>query len=171
MTAFLHSFWIFVQIGFASKWNLMSSFGKVSQPICTDCFKASLRYCSKSEIYGTWFPVFSYSRPLFCQIDVFLGLVACGHVQEFNDIFLETENVGQTISDPGQKLIVYTLPSMWQYPFFQNDIKWLYFVITVKTRNSVFCCIVLPIGIAYCPLLFRCGITAPCFSGVDGIPL
>ena len=33
------------------------------------------------------------------------------------------ENVGQTISDPGQKLIVYTLPSIWQYPFFQNDIK------------------------------------------------
>ena len=26
----------------------------------------------------------------------------------------------------------------------------------------------LPIGIAYWPLLFRCGITAPCYSGVDG---
>ena len=33
------------------------------------------------------------------------------------------ENVGQTISDPGQKLIVYTLPSIWQFPFSQNDIK------------------------------------------------
>jgi len=27
---------------------------------------------------------------------------------------LKSENVGQTISDPGQKLIVYTLPSIWQ---------------------------------------------------------
>ena len=27
--------------------------------------------------------------------------------------------------------------------------------------------IVLPIGIAYWPLLFRCGITAPCYSGVE----
>ena len=27
---------------------------------------------------------------------------------------LESGNVGQTISDPGRKLIVYTLPSIWQ---------------------------------------------------------
>ena len=38
-------------------------------------------------------------------------------------VISETEHVGQTICDPGQKLIVYTLPSIWQYPFFQNGIK------------------------------------------------
>ncbi len=57
------------------------------------------------------------------QINVFLGPVTRGHVREFTELFIKSENVGQTISDPGQKLIVYTLPSIWQYPFFQNDIK------------------------------------------------
>ena len=55
--------------------------------------------------------------------NVFWGPMTRGHVQEFTDLFLKLQNVGQTISDPGQKLIVYTLPSIWQYPFFQNDIK------------------------------------------------
>ena len=32
----LQCFWFFPQIGFASQKNLMSSFGKVSQPFCTD---------------------------------------------------------------------------------------------------------------------------------------
>ena len=45
---------------------------------------------------------------------------ACPRIYRF---ILKSENVGQTISDPGQKLIVYTLPSIWQYPFFQNAIK------------------------------------------------
>ena len=62
----------------------------------------------------------------------------------FSRILLETENGGQTISDPGQKLIVYTLPSIWQYPFFQNA-----FEIHVICQNwqiqkvDVFC-VVLP---------------------------
>ena len=45
---------------------------------------------------------------------------ACPRIYRF---ILKSENVGQTISDPGQKLIVYTLPSIWQYPLFRNDIK------------------------------------------------
>ena len=36
---------------------------------------------------------------------------ACPRIYRF---ILKTENVGQTISDPGQKLIVYTLQSIWQ---------------------------------------------------------
>ena len=47
-------------------------------------------------------------------------MLACPIIHEF---VYHIENVGQTISDPGQKLIVYTLPSIWQYPFFQNDIN------------------------------------------------
>ena len=77
------------------------------------------------------------------------------------------ENVGQTISDPGQKLIVYSLPSIWQYPFFQNDMKIPVFCQNRGIKKIVFVFIVLPIGIAYWPLLFRCGITAPCYSGVE----
>ena len=45
---------------------------------------------------------------------------ACPRIYRF---IFKSENVGQTISDPGQKVIVYTLRSIWQYPFFQNDIK------------------------------------------------
>ena len=78
--------------------------------------------------------------------------LACPRIYRF---ILKTENVGQTISDPGQKLIVYTLPSIWQYPFFQNDIKkYRYFVKTDTHKKSDLFCIVLPIGIAYWPLLF-----------------
>ena len=32
------------------------------------------------------------------------------------------DDVTSFISDPSRKLIVYTLPSIWLYPFFQNDI-------------------------------------------------
>ena len=36
MTAFLQCFWMFTQIGFALFWNLVSSFGKVYDPSCTE---------------------------------------------------------------------------------------------------------------------------------------
>ena len=56
---------------------------------------------------------------------------------------LKSENLGQTISDPGQKLIAYTLPSIWYDPlFFKNNIK-----ISVNRQNqqNQNLCIVLPI--------------------------
>ncbi len=67
--------------------------------------------------------------------------LACPRIYRF---ILKTENVGQTISDPRQKLIVYTLPSIWYYPFFQNDVT-----ISVHRQNQHFqsFCIVLPIGL------------------------
>ena len=77
---------------------------------------------------------------------------ACPRVYRF---IFKSENVGQTLSDPGQKLIVYTLPSIWQYPFFQNDIKIPVFCQNRHPQQIGFFCIVLPIGIAYWPLLFR----------------
>ena len=49
---------------------------------------------------------------------------ACPRIYRF---ILKSENVGQTISDPLYKLIVYTLPSIWQYPFSQNGINTLVF--------------------------------------------
>ena len=45
---------------------------------------------------------------------------ACPRIYRF---ISKSENVGQTISDPGQKSIAYTLPSIWHYPFFQNSIQ------------------------------------------------
>ena len=102
MTTFLQCFWISFQIGFASKWNLVSSFGKVSQPICTVFLWASLRCFSKSEIYGTWFAEFSYFRPLFCQMNMFLGLVTCGHVQEFTEIFWKLKMLNELSLIPDQ---------------------------------------------------------------------
>ena len=67
---------------------------------------------------------------------------ACPRVYRF---ILETENVGETIFDPGQKLIVYTLPSIWQYPFFQNDITIPVFCQNRLIKKIGFVCIVLPI--------------------------
>jgi len=45
---------------------------------------------------------------------------ACPRIYRF---ILKTENVGQTISDPLYKLIVYTLPSIWQQPFSINNLE------------------------------------------------
>ena len=73
MTACLQCFWIFSQIGFASQWNLMSSFGKVSQPFCTDLLWASLWYFHFSK-FGTRFPDSSYSRPTNTCVWQFKGL-------------------------------------------------------------------------------------------------
>ena len=87
MTSFLHCFRNFTQIGFASKWNHTSPFGKVSQPICTEFRCASFLFFSKSEIYGASFSDFSYLRPSYCQINVFLGLVEIGHVSSFTVLF------------------------------------------------------------------------------------
>ena len=67
---------------------------------------------------------------------------ACPRIYRF---ILKSESVGQTISDPGQKLIVYTLPSIWQYPFFQNDIKIPVFCQNRLIQEMAFFCIVLPI--------------------------
>ena len=78
-----------------------------------------MRCFSKSEIFGTRLPDCSYSDPIKCVFgpsDVWV----CPRIYRF---ILKSVNAGQTISDPPQKLIVYTLPSIWQYTFFQNDIK------------------------------------------------
>ena len=78
------------------------------------------------------------------------GPVTRGHVQEFTDLS-KTENVGQTISDPGQMLILYTLPSIWPYPFFQVDLQ----IMVFRQNRSIpktgfvfvlYCLLVLPVG-------------------------
>ena len=51
MTAFLQCFWILSQIGFASIRNLMSSFGKASQPFCTEIPWTFFRHFSLFSIW------------------------------------------------------------------------------------------------------------------------
>ena len=119
MTAFLQYFWIFFQIGFASKWNPMSSFGKVSQPFCTELVWASLWYFSNFSKFGTRFPDFPYSRPKKCVFGPG-NVLACPIFYRF---VYQSANVPQTLSDPPQKLIVHTFPSIWQWPFFINILK------------------------------------------------
>ena len=118
MTAFLQCFWMFSQIGAASKWNHASSFGKVSQPLCTVCLWACLSffYLRYTEPDFQILHIPDPTKCVFGPGDVW----ACPIIYW---IVLRSENVGQTISDPGHKLIVYTLPSIWQYPFFQKDKK------------------------------------------------
>ena len=91
-------------------------------------------------------------------------MLACPIIHGF---VYHIENVGQTISDPGQKLIVYTLPSIWQYPFFQNGIKILVFCQTRHPQKVGFC--------LYCIAYWYC-LLAPvipvwnnsaCYSGVE----
>ena len=96
---------------------------------------------------------------------------ACPRIYRF---ILKSENVGQTtsISDPGRKLIVYTLPSIWQYPFFQNDIKIPVFCQNRHPQKIGFClyciaywyCLLAPVIPVWnnSTVLFRCAITAPC---------
>ena len=76
-------------------------------------------------------------------------------------IIFKSENVEQTISDPGQKLIVYTLPWIWQYPLFQNGYKYRYFIKTGKSKKIVLLlyCIVYP---------FRLETLVPIVCGIIG---
>ena len=62
MTAFLQCFWISTQIGFALFRNLVSSFGKVYDPFCTEISWANLEYFSKDSTSGIQFSDFSDSR-------------------------------------------------------------------------------------------------------------
>ena len=145
MTACVQCFWFFSQIGFASNRNLMSSFGKVSQPFCTDFVWASLWYFSNFSKFGTRFPYFSYSRPkkfVFGPGDV----LACPRIHRF---VYQSANVPQTLSDPPQKLIVHTFPSIWQSPFFINIFKQIEISSKGVSGKSDFVLIELPIGIAY----------------------
>ena len=67
---------------------------------------------------------FPYCRPSHCQINVFVGLVEIGDdwgCFKIHGFVYQIEKVDQFISDPRRKLIVYTLPSIWYYPFFKND--------------------------------------------------
>ena len=130
---------------------------------------------SKSEIYGTRFPDFHIPDPNKCVFgpgDAW----ACPRIYRF---ISKPENVGQTISDPRQKLIVYTLPSIWQYPFFQNDIK-----IPVFCQNRhpqqigffLYCiaywyCLLAPVipVLNNSTVLFRCGFTRA-YSSRVGLP-
>ena len=97
MTAFLPYFWILSQIGFASIWNLMSSFGKVSQPFCTEFVWASLRFFSNCEISGAQTSDFSDFRASYCQQIVFEKVT----VLRLCTFCHQMKNVGQTIFGAG----------------------------------------------------------------------
>ena len=61
MTAFVQCFWVLSQIGFASIRNLTSSFGKASQPFCTEMSWANLRHFSKFS-KSTIFNYFQHNK-------------------------------------------------------------------------------------------------------------
>ena len=70
---------------------------------------------------------------------------------------VKTKNVGQTISDPGQKLIVYMFPSIWYMLLFKNNYKQIKMIVKGVSGKSVFFLIELPIEL---PI-------GPCYSGVE----
>ena len=59
---------------------------------------------------GTRFPDFSYSRPKKC-VSGPGDVLACPRIYRF---VYQSANAPQTLSDPPQKLIVHTFPSIWQ---------------------------------------------------------
>ena len=63
MTAFLQCFWILPQIGFASFGNLMSSFGKAYDPLCTEVSGATLIYLQNSQKLESGFHIFQIPDP------------------------------------------------------------------------------------------------------------
>ena len=158
---------MFFRIGFASKWNLMSSFGKVSQPICTEFLWASLSFV---------FLNLRYMEPDFQMLHI---SDPCFVIQMR---FWAWWRVGMS-----ENLPIYS--EIWQcwtnYLWSRTKVDRIYLAVNmavslflkcyknigilskqIPTQNRIFVCIVLPIGITYWPLLFRCGITAPC-SGVE----
>ena len=74
--------------------------------------------------------------------------LACPRIYRF---VYQIEN-DKTIYELLYKLIVYTLPSIWHYPFFHkcNKNTGMYKK-QAQPKHVFFCCIVLPIGIAYWP--------------------
>ena len=144
MTAFLQCFWIFPQIGFASIRNLMSSFGKAYDPLCTEISWAHLRYFSNKSKCGTWFPDFSDSRPKKIVLgpgDVF----ACFVCPTFYRFVYRMEHVPQTLSDTLYKCFLWTFPSIRHQPFFLNDFKRIEIFVKGVSGKSGFCLIELPI--------------------------
>ena len=123
MTACLQCFWMFPQIGFASNRNLVSSFGKTSQPFCTDILWAKLRYFLKLSKFGTWFPDFSDFRPNKMCVGAQWRFLLVFYVQYFTDLF--------TILKMFHKLSL-MLHKSWSYipsrqygtsPFFKTSLK------------------------------------------------
>ena len=100
----------------------MSSFGKVSQPFCTDIPCANLGYFSKISKFETWFPDFSDYKSNKCVLgpgDVFACFL-CPRIYRF---VYHIENVPQTLSDTLYKFFLCMFPSIWHYPFFKNHLK------------------------------------------------
>ena len=129
MTACVQCFWCFPQISFASNRTLMNSFEKVSQPLCTELLWASLTFFQNLKYMEPDFKICHFPdtyRCVFGPGDAW----ACPRIYRF---ISKSENVGQTIPDPGQKLIVYTLPSIWQYPLFP---KWYNISVFCQNRQN-----------------------------------
>ena len=78
--------------------------------------------------------------------------LACPRIHGF---VYKIENVDSFSSDPVQKLIVYTLPSIWYYPFFQNDID----MVNRQNQENQNLCIELPIELLIELPIAPCGIT------------
>ena len=108
MIAFVQCFRIVSQIGVASIRNLMSSFGKASEPFCTDFRKHLFDIFKLLENWNQVF-IFSYPRPAKCVFGPG-DVLACPIIYGF---VYQSANVPQILSDPPQKLIVHTFPSIW----------------------------------------------------------
>ena len=159
MTACLHSVWIVSQIGFASSRNLMSSFGKASQPFCTDFVWASSWYFSNFSKNGTWFSYFSDYKPKkigfrawgrFCMFFMSNILPICLPYGKCSTNYLwSSTKVDRTY-----------LPVNMALALFHKHLKKSRNIFERGIGKTVFFLIELPIGIAYWPLLFPCGRTA-----------
>ena len=81
------------------------------------------------------FPELSYSRPNKCVFGPG-DVLACPRIYRF---VYQSANVPQTLTDPPQKLIVHTFPSIWQQPFFINIFKKIRKLSKVVSVKSDFC--------------------------------
>ena len=109
MTAFVTVFLNFLQNRFCFKPEPHELIWKSVTAILHRIFVSIFMVFSNFSKHGTRFPDFSYYRPKKCVFGPG-DVLACPIIYRF---VYQSANVPLTISDPPQKLIVHTFPSIW----------------------------------------------------------
>ena len=129
----------------------------------TIAYIAALRTLSNKITFWTFWTL-RCPKHVFWGLWTFFDVFTCPTNHEFLYHFL---NVLVTWADPWWKLILYMLSSIWHYYFFKNNYKKIDLIVKGVSGKSGFFFNWIAYWIAYWFLLFRCGITAPCYSGVS----
>ena len=167
---FVQCFWISTEIGFSLFWTLVSSFGEVYDPFCTVFLGASFIYFQKFQNLEPYFQIFRF----LTQENRFFGpgtFLALFHVQKIIDLFTILQILYKFALMLHESFSYEPSRQYGTSPFSKTIFKIFDLIVTGVSGKSGIFFDWIAYWIAYWPLLFRCGITAPCYSiGYCAIP-